>query len=695
MAEQPMVRTIRTMCPMNCHPTFCGMLVDVEGERVVGVRGDVANPDSRGFLCMRGRAAHEIPDNPKRLRTPLRRVGPRGADRWQPIGWDEAIDTIVAAIDATERERVGIWLSHGALVTGVSRPLIMRFGHMAGTQVWTPAITCWTQGAYGLALTGLLECNTKEDMAANSAAILLWGANLASQPTTGPHLIAARRRGAHVTLIDCRHSEAARHADELIIIRPGTDAALALAMCNAIVAEGLADTAFLEQHTLGFDAFAAHLRGFTPEWAAGITGVEAEVIRALARRYATAKPAMIVLGGSSVFKHDHGWEVGRAVACLPALTGQLGIAGGGLGPRHRGLTRGDGFAKLEALDRRPPGRYVPSHMPAIEAALTGGQLDVLLILGSNMLSSFANAGAIAEGLARTRLVVAHDLFSSETIRRAADIVLPGTAWVEELGIKDTATHLYLMERVREPLAEARSVATLLRELAERLGVEEYFPWADEEEYIDAWLSPQRDANGQALTVARLRAQGGMAERGHLSHVSYPDLRFHTPSGKVEFWSARAESVGLAPLPGYTPSPFTAPEAAQAARFPLQLGQGRTLTHFHSFYDNGRALPSLAKVNTAPELWVNAADAARRGIAAGARVRVFNDGGAIEALARVGDEVPPGVVWLRDGWFGLNHLTSGAPTLTPEAGDLIDPLYFPGGQAAYSARLEIEPLAPLT
>lgn len=683
-------RTVTTMCPMNCNPTYCGMRVTVGGGRVLAVAGDPANPDSRGFLCVRGRATDEIRDSPARLLTPMRRAGARGEDRWEAVGWDEALAQIVGAIRATARDRVGVWMGHGVSVTALARPVIMRFGHLAGFQIWNPAMVCWALGGYGLGLTGVLECNTKEDMAANSRTIILWGANLASQPTTAPHLVEARRRGARVVAIDVRRAEAARHADEVLLIRPGTDAALALALAHVIVAEGLADEAFLRDHAVGYAAFAEHVAPLSPEWAAPITGLPAEAIRRLARLYATARPAMIVLGGSSIFKHQHGHEPARAIACLPALTGQLGIPGGGFGPRHRGFTRGAGLAALEAHDRRPPGDYVPNHMPSIAAALAGGRLDVMLLLGTNMLSSFADAGSVEAGLARTGLVVAVDIFMNETARRCADLVLPGTVWLEELGMKDTATHLYLMERALEPAGEARSVIALLRELADRLGVADVFPWADDEALLDAWLAPQRDAAGRPLTVADLRAQGGLAERAGLSHVAYPDRRFDTPSGKVELWSERAASAGLPPMPTYTAAPFT-DWGAPAGPYPLRLAQGRTITHFHAFYDQGRALPSLARLNPAPELWVHPLDAAQRGLADGAAASIVNAGGALAVVARVTDAVLPGVVWLRDGWFGLNHLTSGAGALPAQAVDLVNAQRIPGGQAAYDALVELIPV----
>jgi anaerobic selenocysteine-containing dehydrogenase len=675
--------TVRTMCPMNCHPTFCGMLVEVsEDGRLQGVKGDHDNPDSRGFLCIRGRAAVEIPHNGLRLTQPLVRDGRRGEDRWRAVSWGEALDRIASAIAATGRERVGLWFGHGAHVTGINRPLIMRFGHLGGMQVWNPAIVCWAMGAYGLALTGVVEANTKEDMAEHSRLVILWGANLASQPTTAPHLIEARRRGARVVAIDVRQTEASRHADETWLIRPGTDAALALGMAHVIVAEGLAAGGFILRHTVGYEAYATHLERFTPEWAAGETGLVAEDIRRLAREYATTRPAMIIVGGASMYKHRHGWQPGRAIATLPALAGQLGLAGGGLGPRHRSFPTGDHLADLTALDRRPAGPWVPSHMASIAQCIREGRLDVLLTAGTDMLNSFSDTGAVERDLERVGLIVAYDIFANDTIRRVADIVLPGTVWLEDLGIKETATHLYLMDKALEPAGECRPLIAVLRELAGRLSITDFFPWGSLEEYMNALLAPQQDGR---LTVARFRELGGIAERSRLSHVPYGEGGYATPSGKVEFYSERARSLGLPPLPDYTP-----PEP-DGARFPLEFRQGRVLTAFHSFYDNGRALPMLARAEPHAEVWIHPADAGPRGIMAGGRIELVNRRGRFEGVARVTEEILPGVLWARDGWPGLNTLTSGDACLGPEASEGLDPR-IPGGQSAYDARVEVRPIS---
>jgi anaerobic selenocysteine-containing dehydrogenase len=539
---------------------------------------------------------------------------------------------------------------------------------------------CWGLGAFGLGLTGMLETNTKEDMGAHSRLILLWAANLASQPNTARHLLAAKRRGAYLVTIDVRHTEAAARSDEVLIIRPGTDTALALALIHVICREGLHDAAFVARHTVGFEQLAAHVGAYTADWAAQITGVPADKIVALARRYAAAKPAMIVLGGSSMHKGDNGWQAGRAIACLPGLTGNVGKAGAGFGPRHGSGAHGRGLGNIIDPGRRRPGSAMPKQMSAVIAALREGCIHNLLLMGTNMLSSFADANALAEGLDRTRLVVSYDLFLNDTARRFADVVLPATAWLEELGCKATHTHLYLMEPALAPAGEARSLYQVVKELAERLNLEGYYPWASDAAVVDAVLD--HPATGRA-TVASLRAQGGMSAM-NISHVANPSLEFDTPSRKIEFFSARAETLGLPPLPAIEPPAQADPEDAK--RYPLSLTQGRTLLHFHSFYNNGRELPTLAAREQEPQLWLSPADAAARLIADGAAIRAYNKRGSFAARAHVTERIPPGTVWVRDGWPELNQLTAGAAVLPDRA---VDAFAFSAGQSSFDAKVEIE------
>jgi anaerobic selenocysteine-containing dehydrogenase len=234
---------------------------------------------------------------------------------------------------------------------------------------------------------------------------------------------------------------------------------------------------------------------------------------------------------------------------------------------------------------------------------------------------------------------------------------------------------FLMEQALDPPGETQPLTPILRGLAERLGLpDEFYPWSSTEGPLDAILD--HPSTGRA-TVAALRAEGGIRALS-ISHVAYADRRFDTPSGKVELHSERAAALGLPALPVY--------EAAPASAFPLSLSQGRTLTHFHGFYDHGRALPTLARVDPEPRLWISPDDAVARNIDDGATIRIWNERGAMVARAHVTRDIAPGVVWMRDGWEGLNALTSGQAVLPDE---VVDAFGFSAGQAAFDAMVEIE------
>ncbi len=674
-------KTVRTMCPMNCHPTLCGMLAEVQDGKLLSVAGDKDNPDSKGFLCVRGQASREVVDNPARLLYPLMRD--RRSDELRRATWDDAFERIVAGMH--NPQAVGIWPGHGTFTTNygtrVSAQLMARFANFHGSNFWNPAMICWGLGAFGLGLTGMLETNTKEDMGEHSDFILLWAANLTSQPNTARHLLAAKKRGACIVTIDVRKTEAAAKSDEVLIIRPGSDTALALAMIHVICAENLHDPGFVREHTVGFEQLVEHVRPCTPQWAAGITGIEAERIADLARRYARSRPAMIVLGGSSMHKGANGWQASRAIACLPGLTGNVGIPGGGFGPRHGSGAHGRGLSSIVEPQRRKHPQAIPNQMSAVTAALRDGQIETLLLMGTNMLSSFADAEEVAQGLERTKLVVSYDLFLNDTARRFADVVLPGTAWLEEVGCKMTHTHLYLTENALVPVGETRSFHSVITELAQRLDLEGFDPWSSEEAVFDAILDhPCTDH----ATVAALRAEGGIRAL-NISHVANPTLDFDTPSRKIEFYSEQAERLGLPSLPIYIENESPRPGGKS---YSLTLTQGRTMAHFHGFYNNGQALPTLAKRETEPALWISPGDAETRNLADGAAVRVFNERGELKARARVTERIPDGTVWMRDGWPGLNTLTSGAAVLPDAAVDLFE---FAAGQAAFDALVEVAAL----
>ncbi len=703
----PEIQTFKTMCPMNCHPTLCGMTVTTDAGNLVSIEGDVTNPDSQGFLCMRCKAAHEIVGNARRLLTPQIRRGRNPQDQntsdrdtpdsstadrdtpewdttdWDPTDWNSALDQIAAKMQEVGPKAVGFWQGHGNFANdyafGLKRGQMDRFANLYGCQSWNPAMICWGLGGFGLGLSGALETSTKEDLGTHSRMVILWGANTVSQANTIRHVEQAKRRGARVVVIDVRRTEASALADEVILLRPGSDAALALALMQVIIAENLWDQGFVSDHTVGFDALKTHVQHMTPDWAEAQTGVPAAQITALARSYATTPPAMIVMGGSSLHKGDNTWNAARAISCLPALTGDFGRPGGGLGPRHGGRSHGVGFTDISASEHRLPGPYIPNQMDSIVEALESGAVKVLVSIGSNILSSYSDTNRMRAALAKAELIVVYDIFSNQTIREAAHIVLPGTIWLEEIGAKSTNTHIHLTDRVLPAPGQARPAYEIYKGLAQRLGVADVYPWANQEAAMNVVLDhPATRQDAGRATIQMLRENGGRLAL-NISHVAYPTRDFTTPSGRIEFYSQRAADMGLSPLP----------VAAQTSdrQDGLILTHGRTFAHFHSFYDHGRALPTLAAREEEPDVWIAPQDANARGISDGDPVEMFNPRGQFAARAKVTARMPAGAVWIRDGWAGLNVLSDGAPVL-PEAA--LDSFAFSVGQSSYGARLDIRP-----
>ncbi|MEM6999038.1 MAG: molybdopterin-dependent oxidoreductase [Pseudomonadota bacterium] len=672
------LKTERTMCPMNCHPTLCGMLVKTENNKLIEITGDKDNPDSQGFLCIRGKTAHEIIDNPNRILHPCIRTD-RNTNNWEQISWDEAVMHISEKLAELEPSEFGIWLGHGDGATNygtrLGGQLSKRFAYLFGCQWWHPAMICWGLAGLGFGLTGVLNVHTKENMSANSDLIILWGANITSQPNTATHIKKARQRGAKIITIDVRQSEACSLADESVYIKPGTDAALALAMIHIIIRDRLIDEAFIDDCTIGYQALVTHIQSYTPEWAAEETGIDVEKIELISQQYTSTEKAMILVGGSSMHKSKNGWQAARAIACLPALTGKLGKSGAGLGPRHGASCSGQELNLLLPESGNTCTNVISNQMSAMVDAFINDKIKALFLSGTDMLSSFADVNQLKQGLDKVELIVCHDLFSNDTIRECADIVLPATAWLEQLGCKSTNTHLYLMEKILPAPDETKTLSEILQALANKLNINSFFPWDSDEGFIDQILNHESTNN---TTIEKLRKEGGIKAL-NISHVAYPDHSYSTPSKKIEFFSQTAIDVGLPGLPVYEKN-------EEDESFPLKFRQGRTIKHFHGFYDHGNALPGLKKRMGKPELWLSPTDASSRNISQGDSIRIHNQRGEFMAYAFVTEKISAGTVWMRDGWSGLNNLTSHINAIPDSAVDLFS---FSAGQSTFAANVEVE------
>ena len=675
-----------TVCPYNCWPVNCGLAVTTEAGRIVEIRGNPHHDLSRGMLCVKGASCGEIPHNRARLLTPLIRVGERGAGQWEKITWDEALGRIAGRmrrnIEAGRREANVLYHSHGNIVHRVNwRILTPRFANLTGMTLWDGNFPCWYDVGLAQTLTGYHGLHDPVDIGSHAAGLVNWAQDpCASEANLVPYITELRERGGVVVTVDPRITQTAALSDLHIQPRLGSDVWLAGAVAHILIRDGAFDQDFVRDHCHGFDAFRSHVESCTPDRAARECDVPPEHIEALARIYAGTRPLCTNLSRGALGKHRGGVQMVRGILCLVALSGNVAVRGGGV-VWGEAVDWGDDLA---AADRRPAAPYPVNNFTAIDAALDAGAVDTLIVVGGNPLSQWPDVNRLRRQLRRTGLVVVHDLFMNHTAREAADVVLPATCWLDELGLRTSSTRVYLMDRILEPPGECREASAWMNTLARRLGVEDYFPWSSKEACLDACLDTPVFPGA---TVARLReCPGGL--RARQPEVPYEDLRFDSPSGKFEFYSRIAERHGLPPLPTHVdPLESRAATPDLAERFPLELISSRRNTHFHSFHDSHRHLATLAALEPEPVLHMHPRDARWRGLGDGDLAVMFNDRGESTVRLELTTEVPPGTVSLNDAWPELNRVTPAfAPCPTEVTADL-----GVGGQPAYqNALVEVRP-----
>jgi len=658
---------VRGACPHDC-PDTCAMLITVENDRVVEVRGDPDHPFTRGALCVKVDDYQQRTYSPDRILHPLRRVGAKGSGRFERISWDAALDEIAGHFQQIVAEHGPqailpySYLGTEGILNGlnVGDPFFNRLGASVSERTFCDSGACT---AY--IMTVGPTPGTDPESFVHSKYIVLWACNVISTNLhLWPIIAEAQQRGAKVVVIDPVRTRTAQKADWHIPIRPGTDGALALGMMHVIIDEALVDVDYVEKYTVGYAELKERVRTYTPERVADITGVPAVDVRRLAREYATAQPSVIRIG-VAIERHAGGGQTVRALSCLPALVGAWRRPGGGLlqMPVWAFPLKWDVLLRPDLI--RPGTRVI--NQWRLGPALTGElgltpPIKALFVYNSNPVVVVPEQDKIVAGLSREDLfTVVSEQFPTDTTD-FADIVLPATTQLEQFDIMYSWGHLYLSLNMPAipPLGEAVSNTELFRRLAARMGFDEpHFTRSDEQMARDAldWSAPALEAIDLDLLKRAGYARLKVGEPG--SAAPHAEGKFPTPSGKCEFVSAAAGGGNFVlplfrqgsnefqpgepvdPLPTYIPpreSPHTDP--VRAARYPLNLLSPKSHAFLNSCYGN---LPAQRRVAGEPRAFVHPEDAAKRGVADGQLVRVFNDRGSFQAVAQVRDGVPPGVV----------------------------------------------------
>ncbi len=684
-------RTVLGTCHHDC-PDSCGWEVTVTDGHAVKLRGNPAHPYSKGELCPKVNRFLDRVYSPQRVLHPLVRTGAKGEGRFRETTWDEALaligERVGAAVEQHGGQTVLPWGDAGTQGSLMMHALDRRFFARLGSSIQVDSLCGGTASrATASAIGSPLTCDPLD--VRFSKLILLWGTNTKlTNRHLWPFIEEARSQGAKVVVIDPVRTVTAESADVFVQPLPGTDVALMLAMMHVLARDGLIDDDYVRQHTNGFDELAAHVAGWTPERAAAICGVAADTIEWLAREYGATKQAFIrtLIGAEH---REHGAQFFRTIVCLPSLTGAWQHRGGGysrsVGSYNDPFLDDDSF-DVPSLSAGRPRRTIS--MNRLGWALTTDELDppvnVLFVWNGNPVATVPEAALTMRGLARDDLfTVVSEQFVTDTAR-FADVVLPACTQIEQDDVVTAWGHLYLgyNHRAIEPLGESVPNTELWRRLSKTMGFTEPELFESDESLLARYLAPLGDELVEALRrdgVVRLPLPEDLQP--------YANGGFATPSGRHEFANPVLEAQGHGRLPEYR-APHEGVGTTADSRHPLVMMSAKVHQRFlNTSYSH---LDQHAGPEGEMFCDLSAADAAARGINDGDLVRVFNDRGSLQAVARVSaaTRTQPGMVIVPFGWVGshtrdgqnVNVLTSCTPT------------DWGGGVAFYDTLVEVERLA---
>lgn len=521
-----MTREIRTTCNRDC-PDSCGIVATVDDGRIVSHKGDRDHGVTRGFLCYKGNHYLERLYSKDRILHPQRR-----SDRgWERITWDEALDLTAEKL-ADFRDSHGarsiLYVNYSGIKGQVARLMARKFwAHFGGATFLKGGTSVEASHAAQGADFGGPCTHAPEDLA-RSGAIVVWGKNLAvTRIHCMPYVKEARSRGARLIVIDPVTSATARIADEHLPLRPGSDHLLAMGVARLLIEKGAIDEGFIDRHSNGFDDYRGRIVAVAMDDVARGTDLSMAQIEELARIYAATKPLATMIGLGTSYWRNSG-ETVRLIDALVAMTGNIGVSGGGA---HTDINGAESLDR-SAFDEPPDAENRYLLLPRLGEEIVAAEdppLKMGFVAGANPAATCPDTGRVCAGLDRLEFSVVIDQFMTATAERT-DLFLPCTTYLEMDDLVAAYGHhwLGLTQQVVPPLGEARSDSAIFQALAERLGFGEHLAGAPAV-WIDRLLAPLEAHGISREALSRAPALNPLAP-----HVAFADRRFATPSGKYEF-----------------------------------------------------------------------------------------------------------------------------------------------------------------